>query len=455
MLDGLVSDTIEGSALGHALDKVDIVTCSWGPTDDGRRVEGPGRLAREAIKEGVEKGRQGKGTIYVWAAGNGGSAGDNCNCDGYTSSIYTLSISSASESGKFPWYGERCASTLASAYSSGAYTDQKIATTDLHGSCTDRFSGTSAAAPLAAGIFALALEVNPEMTWRDMQHAVVWSSEVGPLRHNSGWVTNGRGLRVNPRFGFGLLSAVSLVGVAGNWTRVPEKTVCRVTPTESMGRDLQTGEEVLISLEVTSQCSIKSLEHVQVVASVRYSRRGALNIALTSPMGTPTTLLSPRVADRSTEGFQDWAFMSVHTWGEDPQGVWRLNISDFQTDDKENGTVDEIEFILHGTSEIPAHMKTERIYNTEFDMSEEDAAEDDQLSLSSDHLRSLSWEQLVALLSQSTRSTFSEADVKMLLEEDRLEETLRNIQSESGNSEARSIDGSDWSAVLRELMARK
>ncbi|ROT84033.1 putative neuroendocrine convertase 1 isoform X2 [Penaeus vannamei] len=147
--------------------------------------------------------------------------------------------------------------------------------------------------------------------------------------------------------------------------------------------------------------------------------------------------------------------MSVHTWGEDPQGVWRLNISDFQTDDKENGTVDEIEFILHGTSEIPAHMKTERIYNTEFDMSEEDAAEDDQLSLSSDHLRSLSWEQLVALLSQSTRSTFSEADVKMLLEEDRLEETLRNIQSESGNSEARSIDGSDWSAVLRELMARK
>ncbi|XP_069974950.1 neuroendocrine convertase 1 [Penaeus vannamei] len=455
MLDGLVSDTIEGSALGHALDKVDIVTCSWGPTDDGRRVEGPGRLAREAIKEGVEKGRQGKGTIYVWAAGNGGSAGDNCNCDGYTSSIYTLSISSASESGKFPWYGERCASTLASAYSSGAYTDQKIATTDLHGSCTDRFSGTSAAAPLAAGIFALALEVNPEMTWRDMQHAVVWSSEVGPLRHNSGWVTNGRGLKVNPRFGFGLLSAVGLVGVAGNWTRVPEKTVCRVTPTESMGRDLQTGEEVLISLEVTSQCSIKSLEHVQVVASVRYSRRGGLNIALTSPMGTPTTLLSPRVADRSTEGFKDWAFMSVHTWGEDPQGVWRLNISDFQTDDKENGTVDEIEFILHGTSEIPAHMKTERIYNTEFDMSEEDAAEDDQLSLSSDHLRSLSWEQLVALLSQSTRSTFSEADVKMLLEEDRLEETLRNIQSESGNSEARSIDGSDWSAVLRELMARK
>ena len=38
------------------------------------------------------QGRKGKGVIYVWAAGNGGSKGDNCNCDGYTSSIYTLSI---------------------------------------------------------------------------------------------------------------------------------------------------------------------------------------------------------------------------------------------------------------------------------------------------------------------------------------------------------------------------
>ena len=38
------------------------------------------------------QGRNGNGVVYVWAAGNGGSKGDNCNCDGYTSSIYTLSI---------------------------------------------------------------------------------------------------------------------------------------------------------------------------------------------------------------------------------------------------------------------------------------------------------------------------------------------------------------------------
>lgn len=29
---------------------------------------------------------------------------DNCNCDGYTNSIWTLSISSATENGYVPWY---------------------------------------------------------------------------------------------------------------------------------------------------------------------------------------------------------------------------------------------------------------------------------------------------------------------------------------------------------------
>lgn len=72
------------------------------------------------------QGRQGKGSIFVWASGNGGRQGDNCDCDGYTDSIYTISISSASQQGLSPWYAEKCSSTLATSYSSGDYTDQRI-----------------------------------------------------------------------------------------------------------------------------------------------------------------------------------------------------------------------------------------------------------------------------------------------------------------------------------------
>ena len=62
----------------------------------------------------------------MWASGNGGTFHDNCNCDGYTNSIYTLSISSASENGAVPWYSESCSSTLATTYSSGTVNDRQI-----------------------------------------------------------------------------------------------------------------------------------------------------------------------------------------------------------------------------------------------------------------------------------------------------------------------------------------
>ena len=47
-------------------------------------------------------------------------------------------------------------------------------------------TGTSAAAPLAAGILALVLEAAPDLTWRDVQHLVVWSSNPQPVISNKG-----------------------------------------------------------------------------------------------------------------------------------------------------------------------------------------------------------------------------------------------------------------------------
>lgn len=35
---------------------------------------------------------------------------------------------------------------------------------------------------------------------------------------------------------------------------------------------------------------------------------------------------SRRIHDVSRSGFNDWPFMSVHQWGESPQGVWELEI---------------------------------------------------------------------------------------------------------------------------------
>ena len=67
-----------------------------------------------------------------------------------------------------------------------------MVTTDLHHLCTTSHTGTSASAPLAAGICALALEANRDLTWRDMQHIVVRTAKPANLKAMD-WVTNGVG----------------------------------------------------------------------------------------------------------------------------------------------------------------------------------------------------------------------------------------------------------------------
>lgn len=55
MLDGIVTDAIEASSIGFNSDHVDIYSASWGPNDDGKTVEGPGRLASKAFEYGIQK----------------------------------------------------------------------------------------------------------------------------------------------------------------------------------------------------------------------------------------------------------------------------------------------------------------------------------------------------------------------------------------------------------------
>ena len=59
------TDAMEAQALVHELGKVDIYSNSWGPGDPGWRVEGPGRLASEALKLGIEKVILRKVNIYL------------------------------------------------------------------------------------------------------------------------------------------------------------------------------------------------------------------------------------------------------------------------------------------------------------------------------------------------------------------------------------------------------
>uniref|UniRef100_A0A0N4ZFP7 P/Homo B domain-containing protein n=1 Tax=Parastrongyloides trichosuri TaxID=131310 RepID=A0A0N4ZFP7_PARTI len=365
MLDGEVNDRVEAEAITYANQVTDIFAASWGPNDDGRTVEGPGYLTQLALRSAVINGRGKKGSILVWASGNGGIHSDNCNCDGYAASIYTISVSGVTQNHNSPWYGEQCSSTFVSAYSSGSKSEDLISTTDLNNKCATDHSGTSASVPTVAGIIALTLEANNSLNWRDIQHLLVWTSEPSGLVKSSieGWQTNGAGFLINSRFGFGLINAKRMVTWARKWTQVPEMVTCSIVFPNFEKRWLTSSKALNIKFNVDGCKGMKNeinyIEQIQLLIEAKNRYRGNLAIWLVSPKGTRTQLLHPRHLDDSTSGFKNWPFTSVQTWGENPRGDWKVQIVDLETE----GFVSNMTFVIHGTKEMPKYRENEKVYN--------------------------------------------------------------------------------------------
>jgi len=354
-----MTDLIEANSMGHQPDLIDIYSASWGPTDDGRTVDGPRNATMRAIVRGVNEGRKGLGNIYVWASGDGGED-DDCNCDGYAASMWTISINSAINTGENAHYDESCSSTLASTFSNGAKDPNTgVATTDLYGKCTKTHSGTSAAAPEAAGVFALALEANRGLTWRDMQHLTVLTSKRNSLfdsKNRFFWNMNGVGLEFNHLFGFGVLDAGAMVALAKQWKTVPPRFHCEAGTALGPAR-IPMDKSLFLTID-TNACAgmeteVNYLEHVQAVVTLNSTRRGAVQIFLRSPMGTRSMILSERPNDDDNQdGFTKWPFMTTHTWAEYPRGKWSLELM-FVDGPPQTGFIKEWTLLLHGTKEAP------------------------------------------------------------------------------------------------------
>lgn len=353
-----MTDAIEASSMGYKPQNIDIYSASWGPTDDGKTVDGPRNLTVKAMRDGVNKGRGGLGSIYVWASGDGGPF-DDCNLDGYASSMWTISINSAVNDGEVAVYDESCSSILASTFSSGragARSSAGVATTDLYGNCTMKHSGTSAAAPEAAGVIALALEANPKLTWRDVQHLLVYTSKKRNLADRRyPWKMNDAGFLFNHLFGYGVMDAGSLVEESMKWKGVPERKECVAGEMNGEWRTTTNGE--MIELEVdTKACKgssheINYIEHVQAYISIQSTRRGDININMTSPAGTESLLLQSRPRDDDNEaGLNNWPFVSVQYWGERPAGKWFLRVA-MKGLNREMAKMTKFKLVIHGTTD--------------------------------------------------------------------------------------------------------
>ncbi|XP_059160096.1 neuroendocrine convertase 1-like [Physella acuta] len=360
VLDGALTKRLDGEVFAYKREEVDIYSCSWGPQDNGELLDGPSLIAQKAYELGVKEGRGGKGSLYVWASGDGGKH-DHCNADGYASNIHIISVNSATEHGTIPSYSERCASTMTTTYSNGY--GRGVVSSDIHNGCTDSHTGTSASAPMAAGALALLLESNPDLTWRDVHHIVAHTSKKRPLSGVSGWYKNGAGYCLHPNFGFGLLDAQAMIQLANpkTWQSVGPLHECRMAPDNNSSLPLKITPGTMVEVVHTSngcqgqENEVNWLERVQVVIDVDHDFRGRIYAELESPMGTVTPVFLERPKDNCKKGIKAWPLTSVHNWGEKSQGLWKFRVGDRQTTDDYTGQLNSALLILYGTQEKPHH----------------------------------------------------------------------------------------------------
>ncbi|XP_072049792.1 proprotein convertase subtilisin/kexin type 7-like [Amphiura filiformis] len=366
LLDGPMTDSLEATAFNKHMSVNDIYSCSWGPDDDGKTIDGPHPLAQAALKHGVLAGRRGRGSLFVVASGNGGRNDDNCNYDGYANSMYTITIGAVDERGQMPYYAEECASMLAVTFSSGSVGKRNIVTTDWTldsgTGCTTTHTGTSAAAPLAAGMIALMLEAKECLSWRDVQHIIVYTS-VKVDTKDAKWDINSAGFYHSHKHGFGLLNAWRLVNAAKVWHSVPWLTSF-VTSTIKVNLPIPSEQRTVTTTYTVSNSSaqeveLATLEHVLITVTLTHPYRGNLQIELVCPSGTKSIIGAKRKRDSSGDGLKGWTFSTVRCWGEEPIGVWQLQITDYGA--VGGGALVDWKLHLYGSRMTSAEVQTRKI----------------------------------------------------------------------------------------------
>jgi len=356
------TDADEADAIGYKQDIIQIKSNSWGPYDSAYGTGGPGTLTQAAMQNAITNGRGGKGTIYLWAAGNGNYSGDDSNYDGWANSPMVIAVSAINDKGRASYYSEPGSNILVCAPSNGG--KESITTTDRSGALgynedggtvenpdfndtnyTNSFGGTSSATPTVAGVVALILEANPNLTYRDVQEILVRTA-VKNDEFDGDWVQNGAGFHFNVRYGAGLVNAQAAVNMAATWTNVASmqtKVISQANLAQAIPDYDENGISRAFSVPLADNLR---LEHVTVKVKATHPYVGNLEWRLTSPSGVKVRLARARTNDNSAN--LDWTFTTTHFWGERSHGDWKLEVFDRMID--YTGTLNEATITFQGTS---------------------------------------------------------------------------------------------------------
>ncbi|HMS82530.1 MAG TPA: S8 family serine peptidase [Nitrospira sp.] len=371
----------EDIAMSHNIEKADIHNNSR-QLIAGSQHTGVGFILPplpgfySGVEKGVRDGRSGRGTIYLFAAGNGGNsevplligsplATDDSNYSGMSNNRHVMAICATDARGKKSVYSENGANLWVCAPSNvGGNVDlPAITTTDRMGdrglnytgklaatgeddysnsNYTARFSGTSAATPLAAGVTALVLQANPNLGWRDVRLILAETARKNDPSDSDwgdiGLNTTGDKYHHNHKYGFGVINADAAVQRAITWTNVgPQLTQSFPPELKQVNAAIPDNNSAGVSDAITvSSSGISSIEFIEITFSADHEFDGELNVTLTHEnTGIQSQLATERRCRLSSSGpevtcggYKGWVFGSARHLGEMADGIWTLRVSD-------------------------------------------------------------------------------------------------------------------------------
>ena len=197
----------------------DVISCSWGTIDPRYK---PGSVHQQAIRRALTSGRGGKGSVVVFAAGNEGREYINY----YANLPGVIAVGASTSNDTHASYSNRGQGLSVVAPSDGGWPiiaaraswDQGNpglpANKRYYVDGVDRgpfykhFGGTSSATPLVAGICALMLSANPNLTAAEVKSILERTAD----KIGNRWDYDRRGY--STKYGYGRVNADSAVAEA-------------------------------------------------------------------------------------------------------------------------------------------------------------------------------------------------------------------------------------------------
>ncbi|WP_423922595.1 S8 family serine peptidase [Candidatus Poriferisodalis sp.] len=331
---------------------------SWGPSE-GPRASRVGRLWERAIDAGVTEGSGGHGIVYIWSAGNGDDDGDWASLDEVANYYGVTAVCAVDNDGKRSDYSEQGPNLWVCAPSDS--TDKVypgIATTWRYSRYTDRFGGTSSAAPIVSGVAALVRDVDSTLSWRDVKLILAASARTNDDT-DTGWETGASKYGTtgtysfNHQYGFGVVDASAAVALAGSWSKVPAMRTA--TASYDTARSIpDTGSAVASTVRLEGEADFTEFVEVNVDFNAPSFRN--LEIKLESPSGATSVLTVQNSTDctsnRPCPLTGVFRFGSARHLGEDPRGTWTLRVTDKARGGASN-TVNSWDIKVYGHRQSP------------------------------------------------------------------------------------------------------